>query len=279
MKSKKQVIGSLMLLFSAILWGLSYSVQSTLSKIIGNYTIIFLKAFSGFILFPICFLLKRKINEKTILYGVVVGFVNAVGLIFQQFGISQTTVSKSSFISGLYVIFVPIFGLFTKKKPKPRFWLAVVLAFFGMYLLCMQESLKINFADCILLLSCVFFALQIVLIDKYSSKVDPLPFCAVQQIVCSITAGLLMSVVEKPNINSIISVWPYILYIMFASGMVAQILQNKFQRSVAPTVASLIMSLESVFGVFGGWLFLNQTLTLKEGIGCLLMFIAVLVAE
>lgn len=268
-----------MLLIVALLWGGSFSVQSMMSNSLGNYTIVFLKTVGSIFLIIVCIILKRKINRKTILLGLLVGATNGTGLILQQIGISTTTVSKASFISGLYVVFVPILGLFTKKKPKTRFWWAVIVAFFGLNLLCMNGEEMIGFGDLITLVASIFFALQIILIDKYADEVDPLPFCAFQQLITACMSGILMMLLEKPHLSDFNGLLLPIIYMMMFSGLLAQVLQNKYQKLVEPTVASLIMSLESVFGAIGGWLLLNQTITLKEGFGCVLLFIAILIAE
>lgn len=278
MKDKK-LIGSLMLLIAALLWGGSYGIQNILSNHLGTYTIIFIKTMTGIVLLGICFLLKKEINEKTILAGIIVGIVNGCGLIFQQTGIANTSVSKASFITGLYVVFVPVLGLFTRKKPKRKFWLAICIAFLGLYMLCMQGTESLGKGDLAVLISAVFFALQIILIDKYASEVDPLPFCAFQQITIAFISGTLMLVLEKPQNIDFSNIILPIIYTAFISGMAAQILQNKYQKFVEPTVASLIMSLESVFGTLSGWLLLNQTLSLKEVIGCILIFISIIIAE
>lgn len=278
MKNKK-LIGSLMLLLAAMLWGGSYGMQSILSNRFGTYAIIFIKTVSGFLLIAFCALQKKKFTKTVVLSGILVGIMNAFGLILQQIGIENTTVSKASFLSGLYVMFVPIIGLFTKKKPKKKYWLAIAIAFVGLYLLCMSGGEKIGYGDIITLFAAMFFALQIVLIDKFVSQVDPLLFCGFQQSTVAVISGIMMLIFETPDFSNISSMIGPMLYVSFLSGLLGQILQNKYQAYVDPTVASLIMSLESVFGTLGGWLLLNQTLTINEILGCILLFVSIIVAE
>ena len=268
-----------MLLLAAMLWGGSYAMQKVMSESIGTFTIIFLKGFSGYLILFFCFIFNRKINKKTVLGGMLIGMFNGLGLILQQTGLSISDVSKVSFISGLYIIFVPLFRLFAGKKPKSRFWAAVLIACVGMYMLCMTESLSMSFGDLITLISTMFFALQIIFIDKYSKDVDFVPFCGVQQATTSLICGILMLILEKPNPADLTNIILPIMYTMFVSGMVAQLLQNKYQRDVDPIVASLIMSLESVFGALSGVLLLHTTLSSRELIGCILIFISILVAQ
>ena len=276
---KRKLIANFALLFAAMMWGGSYAVQSIMSRSISTFTTIFLKSCGGILLILMCFINKKKLTKKTIYAGVLTGLVNCDGLILQQIGIANTTVSKSSFISGLYVVFVPILGLFTRKKPKPRFWFAIIIAFFGMYMLCMQGNESLGFGDLITLSSIIFFALQIIFIDKYGSELDAFSYCAVQQVTTATVSGILAFAIERPQLSNFSGMLLPILYVVFCSGMVGQLLQNKYQKDVEPTLASLIMSLESVFGALGGWLLLNQTLTGRELIGCALMFIAILIAE
>lgn len=279
MKDKKKLIGSVMLMLAALMWGASYSIQNIMAGSLKTFTVIFLKGFGGFLLLLFCLIQKREFSKKAIIYGTLIGVVNGAGLIFQQIGISNTSVSKASFISALYIIFVPVFGLFTAKKPKKKFWLAICLACVGMYFLCVNGALTISYGDLITLVGAACFGLQIVLIDSYIVGCDVLVFCGFQQATVSIISGILMFVIEKPQLSDFNGLlWP-ILYVMLVSGLIAQIMQNRYQMDVEPTLASLLMSLESVFGALGGWLILNQTLTFREIIGCVIIFIAILIAE
>lgn len=276
---RKEYFGSLMLLISAMMWGGSYAVQNILSTSFQTYSVIFLKSVGGIVLLVFCIFARKKIDKKTLRAGFITGLTNCTGLIIQQIGIANTSVSKSSFISGLYVIIVPIFGLFSNKKPKRKFWLAVLIAFIGMYLLCMNGNESLGKGDLYVLVSIIFFAYQIILIDKYGKELDPLAYCAVQQITSATVSGSLAMIIEKPQFSNIGNMIFPVLYVMFMSGLVAQIFQNKYQKLVSPTLASLIMSLESVFGALGGMIFLHQFLTVKELIGCILMFVAIIIAE
>lgn len=276
---RKEYFGSLMLLITAMMWGGSYAVQNILSTSFQTHSVIFLKSVGGIVLLVFCIFARKKIDKKTLRAGFITGLTNCTGLIIQQIGIANTSVSKSSFISGLYVIIVPIFGLFSNKKPKRKFWLAVLIAFIGMYLLCMNGNESLEKGDLYVLVSIIFFAYQIILIDKYGKELDPLAYCAVQQTTSATVSGSLAMIIEKPQFSNIGNMIFPVLYVMFMSGLVAQIFQNKYQKLVSFTLASLIMSLESVFGALGGMIFLHQFLTVKELIGCILMFVAIIIAE
>lgn len=269
-----------MLLLAALLWGSSYGIQASLSKTVGNFTIIFCKSFSGFILIAYSLLKKRHLSKKTILAGILIGVCNGLGLFLQQYALSTANVSKVSFISGLYIIFVPILSIFIlKKKPKARFWFAVAIACAGMYFLCLGEEFVIEAGDIITLISTIFFALQIILIHMYSKGIDTVAFCGVQQIATCLMCIPSMLFIEKTTIMDFKQILLPALYVMIGPGMIAQVLQNTFQRDVDATVGTLIMSLESVFGAISGAIFLKAYLTPVEVAGCVLIFISIIIAE
>ena len=279
MKDKK-LIGSFMLLLAALFWGSAYGIQASMSKHVGDFTIIFCKSFSGFLLITYCLLKGKKLKKKSILAGIAIGVFNGLGLILQQYALTKGNVSKVSFISGLYIIFVPILSIFIlKKKPKTRFWFAVLIACVGMYFLCLGEKFEIELADIVTVLSTLFFALQIVFIHMYSRGTDTVAFCAVQQITTCLICIPAMLAIDKTTIFDFKQVLIPALYIMLGSGMIAQVLQNTYQKDVDATVGTLIMSLESVFGAISGAIFLDAHLTPVEMAGCVLIFIAIIIAE
>lgn len=269
-----------MLLLSAMLWGSGYGIQASMSNVVGDFTVIFFKSFSGFILITYSLLKNKRLNKKSIFHGALIGVFNCLGLLLQQYALATANVSKVSFISGLYIIFVPILSIFIlKKKPKTRFWIAVLIACIGMYFLCLGEKFVIEIGDVITLISTVFFALQIIFIHVYSKGVDVIAFCGIQQITSCLIVLPFMLFIDKPTILDIKDILLPGLYIMLFPGMIAQVLQNKYQNSVDATLATLIMSLESVFGAVSGAIILNSSLTQTEMLGCALIFISILIAE
>ena len=268
-----------MLLLAAMMWGMSYSVQDLIGEKLSNYTIIFLKGFSGYLIILFCLITKRKFTKETVLAGILIGLNNGIGLLLQQIGLSMSTVSKTSFISGLYILFVPVIGLITGKKPKNKIWFSIFIACIGMYFLCINDTFGISIGDVLVLISDIFFAMQIILIDRHTNNVDVVPFCGVQQATTSIMSGIMMLAFGRPQIADFKGLIQPILFLIFFPGMIAQLLQNRYQRDVEPTLSSLLLSFESVFGALGGWLLLNQTLTARETLGCIIIFIAILIAE
>ena len=278
MMKNKQLFGSLMLLFAAILWGLSYSVQVLCSGL-GTFAISFFKTVGGVVLLIIGLIKKERFNKKTILSGSLIGSIACAGVILQQKGLELSSAANASFITALYIIFTPIMSVLIGKKPKPRIYLSIIISLIGMYLLCIKGAFILKTGDIILVFSAILFALQIILIDKFANDVDTIAFTAVQQLTGAILTGIIMFVIEKPSISIIGNNILQIIYLSLFAGAGAQLIQNRFQKDVEPSLASILMSFESVFGAIFGWLVLNQILSLKEIIGCILMFMAMLIAE
>lgn len=278
MKNKK-LIASLFLLSATLMWGLSYSIQSMSASALGSFTIVFFKGLGGVLVFPYLLIKKIKLDKTTLFGGVLMGLFAFGGLISQQVGLELSTVSKASFITSLYIIIVPILEMFSGKKPNKRLLIAILIALVGLYLLCFSGNYSFNIGDILLLICSLFFAIQIIYIDRYSKICNPIALTFVSQAVVSVLAFIIMMFKERPDINVLATqVFP-ILYMVFIAGMIAMTIQIVFQKDCGPTLASLLMSFESVFGAIGGWLILNQVLSFKEIIGCLLVFIAIITAE
>lgn len=268
-----------MLLLCSLIWGIGITIQSISGESLGVFTVLTFKAAGGLALIPFIFIFKEKITKYTLIGGFLNGLTAAIGNIFQQTGIVNSTIGKSSFITSLYMIFVPLIGLCFGKKVKKHVWLAVFLAIIGTYLLCLSETFKVQFGDVSLLIGAIFFALQIIVIEKYANKVDPISFTCVQALVMITITSTIMFFVEKPSLAQIKGNWFLLFYVAIFSFGLGCIVQNLFQRYVEATVAGIIMSFESVFGVLGGLLILNQTLSMKEFIGCALILGAIIIAQ
>ena len=278
MMKNKQIFGSLMLLIASVMWGLSYSVQAKCDSL-GTFTISFFKSVGGFLLMIIAIYKKERFNKKTIIGGALIGTVAVCGVILQQKGLELSSAANASFITALYIVFTPILSIFVGKKPKPKIYLSIIVALIGMYLLCIKGDFSIRIGDLLLVIGAIMFALQIILIDKFIQDVDTIAFTSVQQITGALLTGVIMLIVEKPSISTIGNNLLQLLYLSLLAGACAQLIQNRFQKDVEPSLSSILMSFESVFGAIFGWLVLNQALSTKEIIGCILMFIAMLIAE
>ena len=291
-----QMKNSLLLLLTSFIWGVAFVAQSVGGEAVGCFTFNGVRSLIGaFVLIPVIYFLdnqkkkelgeekylEQKSDSKTLLLGgVCCGVMLCIASNFQQFGISFTTVGKAGFITAMYILIVPILGLFMKKKVGVKVWLGVVLATIGLYMLCMtSESFSLSKGDFLVLICAGFFSLHILIIDYFSPKVDGVRMSCIQFFVCGIISVIIAFIFESPSLSAILSGWLPILYAGVLSCGVAYTLQIVGQKNMDPTVASLILSLESVFSVLAGWLILNQTMTLREFSGCGLMFLAIILAQ
>ena len=291
-----QMKNSLLLLLTSFIWGVAFVAQSVGGEAVGCFTFNGVRSLIGaFVLIPVIYFLdnqkKKELGEekfleqkgdskRLLLGGVCCGVMLCIASNFQQFGISFTTVGKAGFITAMYILIVPILGLFMKKKVGVKVWLGVVLATIGLYMLCMtSESFSLSKGDFLVLICAGFFSLHILIIDYFSPKVDGVRMSCIQFFVCGIISVIIAFIFESPSLSAILSGWLPILYAGVLSCGVAYTLQIVGQKNMDPTVASLILSLESVFSVLAGWLILNQTMTLREFSGCGLMFLAIILAQ
>ena len=210
-------------------------------------------------------------NRRTILSGVIAGGVLFGGASFQQIGIISTTAGKAGFITGLYVILVPLLGLFWKKRSRGEAWMGAVLAVLGLYLLSVTREFTISYGDLLVLISAFFWAFHVQIIDGFVSHSHPLVLACLQFAVCSILSGLFFLFTETTSWNAIYAAGIPILYAGLFSTGVAYTLQVVAQREAHPVHAAILLSLESVFAVLGGWLLLSESLSERQLIGCALM--------
>lgn len=290
MNNKKTLQSNLLLVLTALIWGFSFVAQSE-GNDIGSFTFNASRSFvAGVVLLPVIALfdalnkkqgaVRETSDKKTLIIGgIACGAALFVASAFQQIGIGYTTVGKAGFITTLYILIVPFFGIFMKKKVPLAVWISVVVAAVGMYLLCVTEEFTISKGD-LLILCCAFcYAVHILVIDHFSPLVDGVRMSCIQFFTCGVLSAVAMFLAEEPNMKEILSAWLPICYAGALSAGVGYTLQIIAQKNTNPTMASLIMSLESVFAVLAGWLLLGQALSVKEFIGCALVFAAVLFTQ
>lgn len=284
---------SLLLLLTATIWGVAFVSQSVGMDYVGPFTFNAARSLIGAaVLVPCIFLLQklqrreqgrevhRKEDRKTLLTGgICCGVILAVASSFQQFGLQYTTVGKAGFITAMYIILVPLFGIFLKKRVGLRIGISVVVAVAGLYLLCMTESLRLEAGDVLVLICAVVFSFHIMVIDHFSPLVDGVKMSCIQFLVCGILCSIGMFVFEEPSLSMLFAAWKPILYAGVMSCGVAYTLQIIGQKGMNPTVASLIMSLESVISVLAGFVLLGEVLSGRELAGCVLMFAAIVLAQ
>lgn len=286
---KNALKGSLFLLLGAFIWGTAFVAQSIGSNDLNALSFNCIRNFIGVIaLLPVMGWklhsskksIKEVFTKKLLLGGLICGIALCVASNFQQMGIEQSTVGKSAFITALYIVLVPLMGLFFKKKVPAKVWLGVILATIGLYLLCMKnEALVLSTGDIYLLLCAFFFTIQITAIDYFAPNMDGVALSIVEFFVTGVLSGIGMLFTEVPSWSQISAAAIPLLYTGILSSGVAYTFQIIGQQHLSASVASLIMSLESVFATLAGWLILKEVLSTQELIGCGLVFAAVLLSQ
>ena len=210
---------------------------------------------------------------------IILGIVMTIASNLQQIGLVTTSAGKAGFITSLYIVLVPVFGLFLKRHPHPMLWVSVLIALVGLYFLSIRGDFSMSQGDLLVLASAVAFTFQILLVDHYSPKVDIIRLNCIQFSVMAILSFVPMMVLEQPKIGAISDAWLPIVYAGLFSGCGAYTLQMLGQRRVEPTTASLLLSPENVFSALAGWVILGQKLTARELLGCALVFIAIISSQ
>ena len=289
----KTMLGNMFLFLTALIWGCAFVAQSVGMEYVEPITFNGIRCLIGGIVLIIAntaFDAVKKKNgnyRKTDKYekkdlikgGIICGIIVFFASTIQQIGISQTTVGKAGFISVLYILIVPFFGLLLKQKLPKMIWPCCALAVAGLYLLCMNESFSISQGDFTVLISAAAYAVHIIAIGHFAPKVDCVKLSCLQFLVCGTISIVVMLIFEKPDFNNIIAAWLPILYAGALSGGVGYTLQTVAQKWTKPSVASLLMSFESVFAVLAGAVILNQIPSRREIIGCALMFVSIILIQ
>ena len=287
--SKLQVRNSFLLFVAAFIWGTAFVAQSVGMEYIEPFTFSTLRSFIGSAFLVPCIGILGKWKGKKagqpaedgkelLRGGLVCGVVIFTAANLQQVAMQYTSVGKSGFLTALYIVIVPIIGVVFGKKPGKKLVAAVALAVVGLYLLCMQTgSFKLEFGDILLLFSA--FSVHIMVIDHYTQKVDGVKLSCIQFFVCGILSMIVMLIFEHPSLSDIWATILPLLYVGVLSSGVAYTLQIVGQKGMNPVIASLIMSLESVISAIAGWAILGQILSKREIAGCVVMFLAIILAQ
>lgn len=277
---------SFLLLLAAVIWGSAFVAQSTGMDYVRPFTFNGIRSVLGcLVLIPVANFVNKRTetpsswkDKELLIGGLVCGGFLFLASSTQQIGLQYTTVGKSGFITTFYIVLVPVFSLFLKKKPSKIIWLSVLLATIGLYFLCMTEGFSLAVGDLWIFACAILFALQILAIDHYAPKVNTVKLSCLQFGVVAVLSIIPM-LFEKPELSAIINCAPSIAYAGILSSGVAYTLQIVGQKRVKPEVASILMSLESVFSVIFGFLILKQKLSVRELVGCLFMFVAVILIQ
>ncbi len=274
---------SIMLLFiTAIIWGCAFVAQSVGMDYVGPFTFNGLRFIIGALtLLPAVFytIKRERINKKiTLKAGLICGVFLAAASMFQQWGINIIPVGRAGFITSLYIVIVPFLGIFTGKRISKKIWISVVIAVVGLYLLCIKEKLAFETGDIYVIICAFLFSLHIIIIDRYF-MVNGIILSFIQFFTAGILCSIGMLFTETLDFNTVIAGWKPLIYSGVLSSGVGYTFQVLGQKGVNPTVASLILSLESVTSVIAAFIILNQSLSVKELIGCCVMFCAVILAQ
>ena len=284
------------LFMAALLWGTTFVAQDIGAAYVGPWTYLAVRSWIAVLfLTPVIPVMDRiadwrgvdnrrprSSDERKMLIfaGTVSGIMLGAASVTQQIGIGYTTASKAGFITALYVVIVPLLSIFVKKKPGPQIWFCVFFSLLGMYLLCMtSERLRLEVGDAWVLLCAFLFALEILILDHYSPLLDGVRLCRMQFLVIAVLSTAVMIPAEHPTAEMLRLGLPSICYAGVVSSGIAYTPQIFGQEGVNPSLASLVMSLESVFAALSGWVILHERLSPRELAGCALMFLAILLAQ
>lgn len=298
---KKEYRNSLLLVLTALIWGIAFVAQREGGDAVGPYTFNCIRSLIGaVVLLPVIKLLGRRAakqdtqtaadSKQLWLGGISCGVILFVASTFQQLGMYYgTTAGKAGFLTACYILIVPLLGLFLKKKCGWNIWVSVFVAVIGLYFLCLKDGFTVQLSDGLVLLCAFVFSIHILVIDYFSPRVDGVRMSCIQFLVCgilgifpSICIDMQHSMVQAELVLSALGTWDAWIPILYAgifSCGVAYTLQIVGQDGVNPTVASLLLSLESVFSVLAGMVILHETMSSKEILGCVLVFAAVLFAQ
>jgi len=291
-KQKSSVKGMLMLLTAAFIWGVSFPIIGMGMEHVDAFTSKGVNTLiAALALVPVILLRGRKGREtknetqkfsrKTVLYGGAIGLAYCIAGSFQQLAFYYSTSGKIAFITAFYMLFVPLIGLVLRKRVPLITWLCVAGGVVGLFFLCVDpgSGVGINKGDVLALIGAIFFAIHILLIEQFSEKADAIQLTFVQFAVAGVISCALMFLLEEPKLGNIVAALFPLLFTGILGGSLGLALQIIGQRYVEATVATLLLCLESVFGVLGGVVLLHEVLSGRELLGCVIMFAAIILSQ
>lgn len=289
---KSNTKGSLILILTSFIWGMCFSAQSNATQYIGPFTFVCLRSMitSAVLFAAYPWFARKERKQRTsdtkrftrkhyLILGAVLGAILVSASFLQQTGLAYTTAAKSGFITALYIVLIPVIGLFMGKKTGKLVWIGVGVSLIGLFMLCLQDDLSVNIGDLITLGCALVFSFHIIVIDRFAGEMNSVLLSAIQFGVGALITLPMMLVMEKPQFSNIMACAGSILYAAVMSGAIGYTLQFVGQKYTEPTLASLLMCLESVFASIGGWILLGQSLSAREIFGCVLMLLASVIAQ
>ena len=278
-----------MLFLTAFIWGTAFVAQSVGMDYLGPFGFNGIRSLIGGVALLPCIYILEKINKRTageegstktlIAGGLCCGLALFAASSMQQIGIQYTPAGKAGFVTAFYIVLVPVLGMFLGKKTGWKVWLAVAMALAGLYFLCITESFSVGRGDIYVFIGSLLFAVHILIIDYFAPRTDGVKMSCIQFFVAGILSMFPMAAFETTTVEGALRSWGPLLYAGVLSCGVAYTLQIIGQKNMNPTVASLILSLESCISVLAGWVILGERLSVREGLGCVLMFAAIILAQ
>ena len=284
----KQYRGELMLSLCAVIWGTALVPQKLGTLYLGPFSFGAARFLTGAVIFfPLSLILKRVghegrnpfLRKDLVIGGGLCGIAMFLGAYFQQLGLADTTVGKTGFITAMYIVIIPLIGLFFHRKTELMTWVSIALAAVGLYFLCMSEHFSVSKGDFYVFIGSLFWAIQITLVDTYSKKTNSLELVPVEFLVAGVLSLFCAFQMESPNLQSLTASIGPILYTGIMVVGVAYTLQALGQKTVSPAIAGLIFSTESLFGVISGALLFQEAMSPREIFGCVLMFSALVLSQ
>ena len=282
---------NLMLLFAAAIWGFGFVAQRLGMNFLEPFAFNSARFLLGSLsLVPLLWFISRKPKESELATadaaknpltkaGIITGLILFIAATLQQYGLFYTSAAKAGFITGLYLIFVPIIGILLRHKTGLNTWLGALLAVLGLYLLSINDNFTMSLGDTLIFIGALFWAFHILVIDHFSGRVDPIQLSAVQFLVCGILSLAVSLNIETPTIKAALDCWQPILFAGVVSVGFAYTLQVIAQKNAHPSTAAIIMSSEAVFAAIGGVWLLDETLSTRAWIGCGLMLTGMLLSQ
>lgn len=285
----RKIRSSILLLITAIIWGLAFVAQTAGMEHLGPYTFTAARSFVACIFLLITHFIFKKSKmidysneyslEKSIKGGFICGLVFTLAINLQQIGLSFTTTGKASFITALYIVFIPIIGLFLGRRPDIKLVICIIIALVGTFIMSVRGELSVNIGDIEVMLSAFMFAIHMMLMSKFSQNTNSIIVSLVQFLVCAILSLVAAMFKEVIDMDGILKSYVTILYVGILSSGVGFTLQIMALKDLDTVIASMISSLESIFGAIFGWLILGQAMEGREIFGAFLIFIATLFAQ
>ena len=279
-------LGIVLLLITAIIWGSSFVAQSIGMESVDAFTFTGIRTTLGMLfLLPFTLIINKgfDLRKSTLRKGLILGIVFSIAQNFQQFAFYYSTSGKIAFITAFYMFFVPLFSvIFLKKKIAVLTWVSILFGLLGLFLLCLDPSdlTNINMGDILALICAIFYAVQIMLIDKFTEEdISGVQLSFMQFFVAAVISIIAMFIFEQPNLTDIKTAAPSLLYSGIMSCGIAYTLQIVGQKHASPVVASLLMCLESVFAVIAAAIVLHEGMSPGEAAGCVIMFAAIILSQ